>query len=139
MAAISRSVTGWHRGDGQWADWMVNNFYNLGSVSEKGIIASMLPMDNYMMDLNSGQSYYRPSYMLVAILKRPEAAAWYQAAIEHVFDRFYRHHIEYDHAKSNCAGLSIDTLIGLGWQLPVLGPPALRRPRSDISIHRRPT
>jgi hypothetical protein len=115
-------ATGWHRRDGQWSDWMVNNFYNLGSVSEKGIIASMLPMDNYMMDLNSGQSYYRPSYMLVAILKRPEAAAWYQGAMVHVFDRFYRHHIEYDHAKSNCAGLSIDALNGLGWQLPVLGP-----------------
>ena len=115
-------ATGWHRGNGQWADWMVNNFYNLGSVSEKGIIASMLPMDNYLMDLNSGQSYYRPSYMLVAILKRPEAAAWYQGAMVHVFDRFYRHHIDYDHAQSNCAGLSIDALTALGWQLPVLGP-----------------
>jgi hypothetical protein len=114
-------VTGWQRPDGQFADWMVNNFYNLGSVSEKGIIASMLPMDNYMMDLNSGQAYYRPSYMLVAVLKRPEAASWYQAAIERVFDRFYRHHIEYDHAKSNCGGLSLDTLSGLGWQLPRLG------------------
>jgi len=115
-------VTGWQRPDGQFADWVVNNFYNLGSVSEKGIIASMLPMDNYMMDLNSGQAYYRPSYMLVAVLKRPEAASWYQAAIERVFDRFYRHHIEYDHAQSNCAGLSLDTLSGLGWQLPQLGP-----------------
>jgi hypothetical protein len=115
-------VTGWHAPDGQWSDWMVNNFYNLGSFSEKGIVASMLPMDNYLMDMNSGQSYYRPSYMLVAILKRPDAAAWYQAAIERVFDRFYRHHIEYDHAKSNCAGLSVDTLVGLGWQLPKLGP-----------------
>ena len=114
-------VTGWHRPDGQWSDWMVNNFYNLGSFSEKGIIASMLPMDNYLMDLNSGQSYYRPSYMLVAILKRPDAASWYQDAIGRVFDRFYRHHVEYDHAKSNCAGLSLDTLSGLGWQLPKLG------------------
>jgi len=60
--------------------------------------------------------------MLVAVLKRPEAASWYQAAIERVFDRFYRHHIEYDHAQSNCAGLSLDTLSGLGWQLPQLGP-----------------
>jgi hypothetical protein len=114
-------VTGWHRPDGQWADWTVNNFYNLGSFSEKGIIASMLPMDNYMMDLNSGQAYYRPSYMLVAILKRPDAATWYQSAIGRVFDRLYRHHIEYDHAMSNCAGLSLDTLSGLGWRLPTLG------------------
>src|SRR5689334_315261 len=114
-------VTGWQHADGKFADWMVNNFYNLGSFSEKGIIASMLPMDNYVMDLNSGQSYYRPSYMLVAVLKRPEAAGWYQAAMGRVFDRFYRHHIEYDHAKSNCAGLSVDALSGLGWQLPHLG------------------
>jgi len=114
-------VTGWLPADGQWADWMVNNFYNLGSFSEKGIVASMLPMDNYLMGLNSGQSYYRPSYMRVAILKRPDTAAWYQSAIEHVFDRFYRHHIEYDHAKSHCAGLSLDALSGLGWPLPRLG------------------
>jgi hypothetical protein len=38
-------------------------------LSEKRIIASMLPLDNYLMDLNSGQSYYRPTYLLVAVLK----------------------------------------------------------------------
>ena len=101
---------------------MVNNFYNLGSFSEKGIVASMLPMDNYLMDLNSGQSYYRPSYMLVAVLKQPRASTLYQGAIQRVFDRFYRHHIEYDHAQANCAGLSVDTLSELGWQVPTLGP-----------------
>lgn len=114
-------VTGWHRG-GEWADWMVNNFYNLNSVSEKGIVASMLPMDHYLMDLNSGQSYYRPSYLLVAILQQDTAAALYQSAVERVYDRFYRHHIEFDHARANCAGLSVDTLAGLGWHLPKRGP-----------------
>lgn len=46
---------------GQWDDWLVNNFYGLASVSEKGIIASMMPMDAYMGDLNSGQAWYRPA------------------------------------------------------------------------------
>ena len=114
-------VTGWHRADGRWADWMVNNFYNLNSVSEKGIIAAMLPMDNYLMDLNSGQSYYRPSYLVAAVLKQATAASLYQNAVGRVYDRFYRHHIEYDHAQANCAGLSVDTLAGLGWQVPKLG------------------
>ena len=115
-------VTGWHRADGQWADWLVDNFYSLNSVSEKGIIAAMLPMDNYLMDLNSGQSYYRPSYLVAAVLKQVTAASLYQNAVGRVYDRFYRHHIEYDHAQANCAGLSVDTLAGLGWQVPTLGP-----------------
>lgn len=120
-------VTGWHRRDGAWADWMVNNFYNLDIYSEKGIIASMLPMDNYLTDLNSGQAYYRPSYLLAAVLRDSRAAELYQDAIQRVFDRFYRHEIEYDHAKANCAGLSIDTLVGLGWQVPRLGPTSRAR------------
>src|SRR6185295_9290363 len=42
-------VTGRYEAGGLWADWMVNNFYNLDYFSEKGIVASMLPMDNYLM------------------------------------------------------------------------------------------
>lgn len=115
-------VTGRHETDGRIDEWLVNNFYNLGTVSEKGIIASMLPMDNYLADLNSGQSWYRPSYLLVAVLQDERAAALYQNAIARVYERFYRHHVEYDHANANCAGISIDTLIGLGWKVPELGP-----------------
>jgi len=114
-------VTGRHHRGGRIDDWLVNNFYNLGSVSEKGIIAAMLPLDNYLADLNSGQSWYRPSYMLVAVLNKPRTAVLYQNAVGRVYDRFYRHHFEYDHATANCAGISIDTLDGLGWKLPELG------------------
>lgn len=115
-------VTGRFGGDGQWADWMVDNFYNLDSYSEKGIVAAMVPMDHYQMDLNSGQSYYRPSYLLVAVLKSDRAAYAYQGAIQRVFNRFYRHDFLYDHAASNCAGISIDTLRALGWNIPERGP-----------------
>jgi hypothetical protein len=115
-------VTGRFGPGGQWADWMVNNFYNLDSFSEKGIVAAMVPMDNYQMDLNSGQSYYRPSYMLVAVLKSDRAAYAYQGAIQRVFNRFYRHDFVYDHAAANCAGISIETLRSLGWNIPERGP-----------------
>lgn len=104
------------------ADWMVNNFYNLGSFSEKGITAAMLPMDNYMADLNSGQSWYRPSYMLVAVLKNDRAAYAYQAAISRVYGHFYRQDFHYRHASTNCAGISLDTLRSLGWNIPLMGP-----------------
>jgi hypothetical protein len=115
-------VTGRFGPGGQWADWMVNNFYNLDSFSEKGIVAAMVPMDNYQMDLNSGQSYYRPSYMLVVVLKNDRVASAYQGAIQRVFNRFYRHDFLYEHAASNCAGISIDTLRSLGWHVPERGP-----------------
>ena len=106
---------------GQWYDWLVNNFYNLGSVSEKGIIAASLPMDSYQGDLNSGQSWYRPSYMLVAVLKNERSAAIYQNAINRVMHHFYRQDFLYRHAGVNCAGINLETFRSLGWNIPTLG------------------
>ena len=114
-------VTGRMEADGNWSRWLVNNFYNLDSYSEKGIVAAVTPMDNYLMDLNSGQSYYRPSYMLVAVLKETAVPQQYQAAINRVYNHFYRHDFIYSHAKANCAGISVDTFRSLGWQLPERG------------------
>ncbi|MFP5391919.1 MAG: hypothetical protein ACLGI6_10310 [Gammaproteobacteria bacterium] len=107
---------------GGWSNWLVNNFYNLDSVSEKGIIAAPVPMDNYLMDLNSGQQFYRPSTMLVAVLSHPRTAAAYQQRIGQVFERFYRHDFTYRHAAANCAGISVDALRDLGWNVPLRGP-----------------
>ncbi|WP_036265990.1 hypothetical protein [Methylobacillus glycogenes] len=107
--------------DGDWSQWLVNNFYNLDAYGEKGIIAAITPAENYLFDLNSGQSFYRPSYMLVAILKNAEAAQRYQTAINRVFQHFYRHDIVYHHSAANCAGLNIDTLRTLGWNIPTRG------------------
>jgi hypothetical protein len=106
---------------GEWGDWLVNNFYNLDSVSEKGIIAATLPMDAYMADLNSGQAWYRPSYLMVAILKQPRAANLYQQAIGRVYSHFYRHDFVYQQAIANCAGISMQTLRSLGWNIPEWG------------------
>jgi hypothetical protein len=114
-------ATGYIGPKGEWSDWLVNNFYNLDSVSEKGVIASMVPMDSYLMDLNSGQQYYRPSYMLVAVLRNARTAAAYQQAMMDVFTRFYKHEFTYRHAGANCAGISIDSLRQLGWQVPLQG------------------
>jgi hypothetical protein len=107
---------------GEWADWTVNNFYNLDSVSEKGIVAARVPMDNYLMDLNSGQAYYRPNDVLAVVLRDDRTAAAFQQAIDGVYERFYRHDVLYHHSASNCAGISLDTLRGLGWSIPRRGP-----------------
>lgn len=108
--------------DGQWSDWLVNNFYNLDAWSEKGIVAATLPMDAYLTDLNAGQAWYRPSVVLVAVLREPRAAARVQQGIDRVFSHFYRHDFSYRHATDNCAGISLDTLRSLGWTVPQLGP-----------------
>lgn len=115
-------ATGRFGAKGEWGDWVVNNFYNLDSVSEKGIIASSLPLDAYQGDLNRGQSWYRPSYFLVAVLKSERSAAQYQQAMGRVFNHFYRHDFTYNHANANCAGISMETLRALGWQIPKQGP-----------------
>lgn len=117
--AIATGAIGEH---GEWGDWLVNNFYNLDSVSEKGIVAATLPMDAYMADLNSGQSWYRPSYMLVAVLKQDRTAGLYQEAINRVYNHFYRHDFHYRHTTANCAGVSMETLRSLGWNIPEQGP-----------------
>ncbi len=109
-------------GNGDWSNWIVNNFYNLDSVSEKGIVAASVPMDNYLMDLNSGQQYYRPSYMLVAVLNDARTAVAYQGAVERTYNHFYRHDFVYQHAAANCAGISLDVFKALGWNIPQRGP-----------------
>ncbi|MCH9665771.1 MAG: hypothetical protein K0U41_08010, partial [Gammaproteobacteria bacterium] len=114
-------VTGRVGPEGQMADWVMNNFYDLDIESEKGIIPSMLPLDHYLMDLNSGQSYYRPSYLLVAILQQDRIAKQVQAAAQKTFEEFYRHDFLYHHAKANCTGLSIDILRSQGWAIPMKG------------------
>lgn len=115
-------ATGRFGAHGEWDDWLVNNFYNLDSVSEKGIIAATLPMDAYQTDLNSGQSWYRPSYMLVAVFKDGRVPGLYQEAIGRVFNHFYRHDFRYNHATANCAGINLETLRSLGWMIPEQGP-----------------
>lgn len=117
--AIATGVMGTR---GEWNDWLVANFYNLDAHSEKGIVASMLTMDAYLTDLNGGQSWYRPSYMLVAVLRDDRAARLYDQGIARVFNHFYRHDFSYRHASANCAGISLDTLRSLGWSIPSLGP-----------------
>jgi hypothetical protein len=101
---------------------VVNNFYNLDSYSEKGIVAAPVPMDNYLMDINSGQQYYRPSYMLVAVLSNPRTAVAYQGGVQRVFNHFYKHDFNYAHAAANCSGISVDVFKGLGWNVPERGP-----------------
>jgi len=115
-------VTGRTQADGAIGDWLVNNFYSLDVESEKGILAAPLPLDNYLADLNSGQGYYRPSYMIVATLADDRAAVLLQSALNRVYHQFYRHQLVYQHATMNCSGISVDVLRALGWDVPARGP-----------------
>ncbi len=115
-------VTGRVQADGQIGEWLVNNFYSLDVESEKGILAAPVPLDNYLADLNSGQGWYRPSTMLVAVLRDERAAALVQSGLNRVFQQFYRHQLVYYHPNQNCASISVDTLRALGWDVPARGP-----------------
>ena len=114
-------VTGRIGDDGRIGGWLVNNFYTLDSESEKGIIAAPLTLDNYLGDLNSGQAWYRPSYMLVLVLRDARAPSLVQSAINRVYNQFYRHQLTYYHPSGNCASISVDTLRALGWPVPARG------------------
>ena len=102
-------------------DWLANNFYTLDTESEKGIIAAMLPLDNYLTDLNSGQLWYRPSYLIVAVLRSERVARYVQGALMRTYNQFYRHQLRYDHSTMNCTSISVDVLRTLGWNVPLRG------------------
>ncbi len=115
-------VTGRVQNDGAIGDWMVNNFYALDTESEKGIIAAPVPLDNYLADLNSGQGWYRPSHMIVAVLGDDRVPALVQSALNRVYNQFWRHQLPYRHATMNCTSISVDVLRTLGWSIPARGP-----------------
>jgi hypothetical protein len=115
-------ATGRIRADGAIGDWLVNNFYSLDIESEKGILAAPVPLDNYLGDLNSGQGWYRPSYIVVAVLNDARAAELVQSALGRVYHQFWRHQLVYYHPTDNCTSISIDTLRALGLRVPERGP-----------------
>jgi hypothetical protein len=115
-------VTGRVQDDDAIGDWLTNNFYSLDTESEKGIIAAPVPLDNYLADLNSGQGWYRPSHMLVAVLRNARAPELVQAALNRVYNQFWRHQLVYRHATMNCTSISVDVLRRIGWGIPARGP-----------------
>jgi len=114
--------TGRLEADGHIDNLLVNNFYTLDSESEKGILAAPTPLDRYQADLNSGQSWYRPSWLLVATLASDRAAQLVQGAFDRMYQHFWRHQLVYHHATMNCTGISVDVLRTLGLPVAPRGP-----------------
>ena len=115
-------ATGRLPADGRLSDLLVSNFYTLDSESEKGILPAPVPLDNYLADVNSGQAWYRPSYVMLAILREPRAADLVQGALNRIYLQFWRRQIAYRHSSMNCASICVDTLRALGWTLRARGP-----------------
>ncbi|MDE2489202.1 MAG: hypothetical protein KGM24_00030 [Elusimicrobia bacterium] len=107
---------------GSMADWMFDNFYDMDTVSEKGIISAMVPMDKYMTDLNAGQSWYRPTDMLVFVMKDDSLTLKIQELFKQRYAQYYAHTIRYDHTKNPCTALIVDPLAQEGWHYPKDGP-----------------
>lgn len=120
--------------DGDLADILVDNFYSLDVVSEKGILGAPVPLDNYLADLNSGQAWYRPSSILVAVLAHESAAARIQGAFNRVYSQFWRHQLPYRHTTMNCSGISVDTLRAVGMSLPSNAPAAWVRAVAWLAV-----
>jgi hypothetical protein len=106
---------------GEWSDWLVDNFYPLDDPSAKGIIPASLPMDNYLFDVNSGQLYWRPGHMLVAVLREPRVASRVHAALQETLFDLYCREIEFHMSRRNSTAMSIDPLRALGWRIPPAG------------------
>ncbi|MGE0356150.1 MAG: hypothetical protein AB7P08_04475 [Burkholderiales bacterium] len=111
-------ATGRLGADGGLADLLASNFYTPDAVSEKGILPAPVPLDNYLADLNSGQAWYRPSYLLLAILGDERAPALLQGGLNRLYLQFWRRQLRYRHATMNCASISVDAARALGWPLP---------------------
>jgi len=125
-------VTGKVQPDGAIGDWLANNFYALDAESEKGILAAPVALDDYLADLNAGQAWYRPSYLVVAVLARPRAAALLQSGLSRVYNQFWRHQLVYYHPSRNCTSISVDALRALGFPLPARA--ATPRPLAALAL-----
>jgi hypothetical protein len=107
---------------GEISDWLFANFYDMDLVSEKGILPAPVPMDKYLADLNSGQNYYRPTYVLAAVLKDERTAVKIQEEFRAFYPLYYAHEVKYDRVTMSCAGLIIDNMRKAGWNVPQNGP-----------------
>ena len=87
--------------------------------ARRAILPAPVPLDNYLADVNSGQAWYRPSYVMLAILRDARAADLVQGALNRLYLQFWRRQLEYRHSSMNCASISVDTLRALGWELPL--------------------
>jgi hypothetical protein len=115
-------ATGRLPADGRLSDLLVANFYTLDSESEKGTLPAPVPLDNYLADVNSGQNWYRPSYVMLAVLRDARTMELVQGALNRIYLQFWRHQLEYRHSSMNCATISVDLLRALGWGLHARGP-----------------
>ena len=121
LAGHDAVATGRFGPHGEWYDWLVNNFYPLDTISAKGILSAAVPMDNYLFEFNSGEAYYRPGYMLVAVLGHPTVADLIQQAMRQEMTRYYCRDLKFNLATQNSTAFSIDPLRALGWRIPTTG------------------
>lgn len=121
LAGHFSMFTGRYGAGGSMADWMFNNFYDMNTTSEKGIVASLVPMDKYMTDLNSGQSWYRPSAMIVMVMKDARLPNQVQEMFKQRYSDYYSQKVKYDHTHLNCTALISDPVRGEGWNFPENG------------------
>jgi hypothetical protein len=113
--------TGRYDPSGSIADWMFDNFYDMDEVSEKTIIAGLVPTDKYLGDLNSGQNWYRPTDMLVMVMKDDRVPLEIQELFNQRYADYYAHKITYDVHHNPCVALVVDVLRQDGWKFPEKG------------------
>lgn len=102
--------------DGDYSSILINNFYNL-SDNDKGIIAAPTPLDKYLGDVNSGQSFYRSTYITFAVFDSPKVPQQIQSALNRLYVHYYRGDFDYHPALNNCSGISLDVVRALGWNV----------------------
>ncbi len=115
-------VVGAMANDGGIADLLVANFYNPDVVSEKGILPALVPLDDYLHELNAGQQHYRPSWLVLVELDSPTVSTALYPMLNSVLQQLYDHRLHYNHVANNCTGLSMDALRATGVRVPLRGP-----------------
>jgi hypothetical protein len=74
-----------------------------------------------MADLNSGQSWYRPTAMLALVLKDERLPLRLQERFKELYADYYAHKIRYDHTTNPCTAMIVDPLRQAGWNFPEQG------------------
>ena len=86
---------------------------------EKRLLEAERRLDYLERQINTNRQ--AAHIVAAAVLKDARATSRLQAAIEPIYNHFYRHDFLYHYSYANCARISSDILRAIGWRVPQKG------------------
>jgi hypothetical protein len=113
--AIASGVIGMH---GDFSNLLVNNYQGLSN--SEGLLPGAIPLDKFMTDIRYGHSFYRSTYLLIAVYKADSKIPLsIQESLNVRMRQVYQGTLRFHPVKNNGTGITVDAMRDLGWSIPV--------------------